>query len=75
MEGKDSHGHYMDGRDFKLKRCPFCGGKAQMGRTDPWGSLPYIYCTRCGARTDNVSSAQGKPDPAPEAVRLWNQRV
>ena len=59
--------------DYKLKPCPFCGGKAKLllKSFDIFNAGAYIMCEKCGARTILVTR---KPSNK-KAVELWNRRV
>lgn len=35
---------------FKLKRCPFCGGEAELRDTGTVHSYYWIYCKDCGCK-------------------------
>lgn len=50
----------------ELKRCPFCGGKADVW-TDPFFRVWKVFCTECGA---NILSNTDE-----NADVLWNKRV
>lgn len=51
----------------KLRRCPFCGGKASFG-CNPYSIYGYtIYCEDCGARSKSMHEYN-------KAVTLWNRR-
>lgn len=30
-------------KEYKLKRCPFCGGEAEMKQNESWGTREYTY--------------------------------
>lgn len=48
----------------KLKRCPFCGGGAEVIETEiDW----YVRCTKCSGGVQATISEQ-------EAIRQWNTR-
>lgn len=50
--------------EFKLKPCPFCGGKAvKIGRNVFW-----VRCCGCGAGTSVFDSEK-------EAKEAWNRRA
>ncbi len=55
----------------ELKRCPFCGGKAEIReiatRTSSIGGF-YVMCTKCKTSGDNYSKAE-------TATRAWNIRT
>lgn len=57
--------------DGTFKRCPFCGGEADLRIYKvPFIQLHYIYteCLKCGAMTfPNALTAT-------EAIRKWNMR-
>lgn len=53
--------------DQKLKKCPFCGGEAEVwvsGVTD----RAIVYCTVCDAQIRIRPTEQ-------EAIEAWNKRV
>lgn len=53
--------------EIKLKRCPFCGGKAKL--TDlKQAPESWVECTECGARTRFFSNSEEA------AVSAWNAR-
>lgn len=54
--------------DYKLKPCPFCGGKA-LGPTDAWPHM--VTCEDCGA---GVKGFQYAGTGAWEAIQKWNRR-
>ena len=61
----------------KLKPCPFCGRKAELGHTEKdseYGETAFVYCTNCGANGKMIEispkyGADGK------AIEAWNRRV
>lgn len=55
-----------------LKNCPFCGGKAEMVKTQRCGR--YVTCVDCGCRTGEMETdyAGSAYDKAAEA---WNRRA
>lgn len=54
--------------EIKLKRCPFCGGKAKL--TDlKQAPESWVECTECGARTRFFSNSEEA------AVSAWNARI
>lgn len=55
----------------KLLQCPFCGGNADYHVS---GLKGYVYCTRCGARTEG-SYPYNDLDWDEEETRSWNTRV
>ena len=63
----------------ELKRCPFCGGEAEICVDSNYlkytmNGLPHnetvfvIFCVKCGAKTRHL-----KPEKA--AIAAWNRRV
>ena len=50
----------------ELKRCPFCGGEAEMREGS--STKPYIRCKRCGCRTGS-SRYRGN------LAKAWNARA
>ena len=55
--------------ELKLKKCPFCGGPAEI--VDNSRCVPNTYfvgCWWCGARTDCEHRKE-------VAAELWNRRV
>lgn len=77
-----------DHREYNLKRCPFCGGEAEMKQNELVGhQRVYIHCTSCHA----VSCIQTEGWTMPfngipatyvsieqcrqEAVERWNRRA
>lgn len=62
-------------KDFKLKECPCCGGKAEFGQTNftqTKGNV-LIYCTRCDLRT-NIFEESLDYCAKEEAAKVWNRR-
>lgn len=67
-----------------LKPCPFCGGKAELERTEQrfeygtggpnsvmeWGY--YVYCTKCSA---GIAAVDVPPPSEEEAEADWNKRA
>ena len=68
---------------MKIKRCPFCGGKADIFRDYSYGteaSATYIKCLKCGAKcADQKVKSSAVPDivvaAADRAYELWNSRA
>lgn len=52
---------------MKLKRCPFCGGEAEIVN-DPTRMRLHIRCGYCGARMGTLVSE-------PLAIEMWNRRA
>ncbi len=68
----------------ELKKCPFCGGEAQIRITSDFAA--YVGCTRCGAKSKGTVLGETKrifyppnykdiEEVATEATRNWNARV
>lgn len=59
----------FDYTDFnsKLKRCPFCGGKAIF--RDGTSTRPYVRCMSCGCRTGSTDYSTPQ-----KLVAKWNRR-
>ena len=51
----------------ELKRCPFCGGEAEVWVSDVTDRA-IVYCTVCDAQ---ISIRQNEQ----EAIEAWNKRV
>lgn len=53
---------------FKLKNCPFCGGKAKLVSSPViMVQIHYVICEACKARTDNCITKTS-------AIDKWNRR-
>lgn len=55
--------------ELKLKKCPFCGGPAEIvdnSRYDP--GTYFVGCLYCGARSDYEHGEEN-------AAELWNGRA
>lgn len=59
-------------REIKLKPCPFCGGKAEMGTeyNDPF-ECGAIYCVDCGAKIEFGCGGELRL----KALEAWNRRA
>ena len=60
----------------KLKPCPFCGGKAELGHTikeSAYGNTSFVFCTNCSAngKMIRVSSKYSSDE---RAIEAWNRR-
>lgn len=53
--------------EIKLRKCPFCGGEAQMWESDITGRA-LIYCSCCDAGISLKKNIA-------EAIEAWNKRV
>lgn len=56
---------------MELKRCPFCGGRAEfrsLHRHDGFAYDCFVMCTRCAATGNNYMHAD-------DAAKAWNERV
>jgi tRNA(Ile2) C34 agmatinyltransferase TiaS len=58
-----------------IKRCPFCGGKAELRGE----KRAYILCTRCNTRSASfrfiIGDEASEESAKSTAIRLWNSRV
>ena len=54
-----------------IKRCPFCGGTAELTETN---LVSAVRCTHCGAEIRRCSNTWGKPERSAYAVSCWNSR-
>ena len=55
----------------KLKKCPFCGGKAELKLTHGFKGeviAAFVYCTECGANTRGYALES-------TAREAWSRRV
>lgn len=77
-----------DHKEYNLKRCPFCGGEAEMKQNELVGhQRVYIHCTSCHAVSRIQTEGWTMPFngiPATyvsieqcrqEAVERWNRRA
>lgn len=62
-------------KETELKKCPFCGGEAELshGQFDGKGTS-YVMCKRCAA-TGEFFSISFKHSSDDMAVKAWNRRV
>lgn len=69
----------------ELKRCPFCGGKAEMcNSVGGLGKFWYVRCKKCYSRGSEVYESRRKLEPEEEyaaikgawekAIKAWNRR-
>ena len=61
----------MKAKTEKLKRCPFCGGIADVffqSGCDYWYDKYAVYCTQCGCTTEDFETKE-------EAISVWNRRT
>ena len=58
--------------DLKIKPCPFCGGKAELGKKQEDRGI-YIFCTICDACTTIFVPI--KDDPTELVIDRWNRRA
>lgn len=57
-------------REMELKPCPFCGGKAEIVRTENWEKFRfYATCLDCGVETPRTART------VTEAAKKWNRRA
>lgn len=57
---------------MKLKRCPFCGGEADVETGVDFGF--YVECQQCGCLLGKGSGC-GYYDTIKESVIAWNRRA
>lgn len=61
-----------------LKRCPFCGSKAEYLETSNPIPLCFVKCTGengpCYCQTIAVTKGNGW-DPKEDLIRIWNRRT
>jgi len=53
----------------ELKPCPFCGGEAKTIK-NAVGTLFWVYCWKCGARSDSYTIEYEQ-----KAIDAWNTRA
>ncbi len=58
--------------NYKLKPCPFCGGKGKL-ISPRWG-ISFVKCLICGAETGLAKSSKGYSSDEIAAAR-WNMRA
>lgn len=56
--------------EYRLKRCPFCDGRATLRRTPKGGA--FVDCDDCGASSKLVYG--DKCDPKALVIEAWNNR-
>lgn len=66
---------------YKLKRCPFCGGEANLWENGGrYGYFAYCECSICSASSKSFTIGRDLPDnwgdtnAAKRAVDSWNRR-
>lgn len=60
---------------LKLKRCPFCGGKADLiNGYELFNAYSAVKCTRCGLRSP-LFYVSAKESSDTRATEYWNKRV
>ena len=62
-------------KDYNLKPCPFCGGKAVLSHKTEWDNqCSYVYCIKCLSRIAGVPvSSEYSSDE--RAIEAWNRRT
>lgn len=55
-------------KEKQLKRCPFCGGPAEMFFKDWPYAKTAVRCAKCMVETKGFGSAE-------DAVEAWNKRT
>lgn len=58
---------------YKLKPCPFCGGKAEF-QTNDWVNVCWVECKNCKAKIPAVPSSCDYTAKE-RAMENWNIRV
>lgn len=56
----------------ELKKCPFCGGKADLVDYGLTGMMKAVQCSECGART---RAFDPKVKRGENAIDAWNRRA
>lgn len=59
---------------FKLKRCPFCGGEAELFKI-PVPPYPDKYYVRCNNPDCKVAVHTYRGGTAEETIEEWNWRI
>lgn len=59
--------------DNKIKSCPFCGGRADIGKYGISYPQFYVECKNCHARTEN-HVGYDEQLATKHAIRDWNRR-
>jgi hypothetical protein len=54
--------------DLNLKKCPFCGGKAEFAETS-------VYWVRCSNEQCEAETTNGENGTKEEAAEIWNRRT
>ena len=52
----------------ELKKCPFCGGEAEIYKSFDYVSKYRVECTKCEMYSQNYNKLE-------EAIEAWNSRV
>lgn len=60
--------------EIKLKRCPFCGGRAGLSSEGITNNYVFVQCKDCGARTKGfrIVAEYAAMDVA---INEWNKRT
>jgi hypothetical protein len=63
-------------KPVKLKPCPFCGGRAKVGRLGAIGVVFYVHCCSFGKRKPDCPSRPTTSLFATKAAAIaaWNKR-
>ena len=59
---------------IELKRCPFCGGKAEIEHGFCGDMTSYVHCTECHASVKPVRFA-GEYAADEKVAEQWNRRA
>lgn len=52
----------------ELKKCPFCGGKAELYKSFDYVNKYKVECAKCEMCSPNYNKSE-------EAIKAWNRRV
>lgn len=69
----------LEGKDYKLKKCPFCGNHLVDLYTEDskYGypiSTAYVYCPMCDAQGPAIEQPDLTDGLKIEVIRRWNKR-
>ena len=59
----------------ELKKCPFCGGEAEIRFSNIFKPYCAIRCKKCGASTLEYSTRGCYENVILQAIQAWNKRV
>ena len=62
-----------------LRRCPFCGGEAQVhtgvSSGVPHYSIAYVFCSKCIVSTREFEDTEHDGEYVFKAKESWNRRI